>query len=158
MKLFKLVLASSLLASFIGLSGCYEERTTPIVLIRKGVPLSAQQEVPTNPSTATGTMDLEYSRASRILTYTLKWSGLTGPVAAGHIHGTAQQGFNAGVLHTLQGIPNPTLFGTSGTLSGSVIMDGYVMREEDLLGGRYYFNIHTAANPGGEIRGQILVQ
>ena len=26
----------------------------------------------------------------------------------------------------------------------------------DLVAGRYYINIHTAANPGGEIRGQVM--
>ena len=25
----------------------------------------------------------------------------------------------------------------------------------DLVAGKYYVNIHTAANPGGEIRGQV---
>ena len=68
------------------------------------------------------------------------------------MHGTALRGANAGIKHDFFGsIPKtPT-----GTYSGSVLVDGTAINETDLLNGLYYFNFHTALNPGGEIRGQI---
>ncbi|MFY8004638.1 MAG: CHRD domain-containing protein [Chitinophagaceae bacterium] len=36
-----------------------------------------------------------------------------------------------------------------------VTIDNMNLKESDLLGGMWYVNIHTSANAGGEIRGQI---
>jgi hypothetical protein len=84
-----------------------------------------------------------------------------------HIHGLAPVGFNAGVV---QNIVTPTLglfnqktngkftFSQSGTISGSFNVDGVTVKEENLLNGFYYMNIHTNTYPGGEIRGQIKFQ
>jgi hypothetical protein len=81
-----------------------------------------------------------------------------------HIHGVAPKGFNAGVIYNIitptNGLatPNPTLYPATGKFSGTVLADGFVIKEQDLLNGLYYLNIHTAAYPGGEIRGQIVFQ
>ncbi|MES1225442.1 MAG: CHRD domain-containing protein [Bacteroidota bacterium] len=76
-----------------------------------------------------------------------------------HIHGLAPTGFAAGVVQTiLGGTANPTLFpANNGKYSGTLLVDGVVVKEADLLNGLYYMNIHTPSPyyPSGEIRGQI---
>ena len=53
----------------------------------------------------------------------------------------------------------PTISNTTcGTYTGTLLADGVVVKEDDLLNGVYYINIHTAAYPNGEIRGQIRFQ
>src|SRR5262249_40519374 len=70
---------------------------------------------------------------------------LTGPEAAAHIHGYAPLGTPAGVLTPL--VTTPRKIGT---------WTYPVANEQDVFQGRTYFNSHTALNPGGEIRGQIM--
>lgn len=114
--------------------------------------MNGAQENPAVPSTATGLLNVSYSRATKILTYNLSWSGLTGPATAGHIHGLAPMGFNSGVVQPFSNFAAAT----AGTYSFTLFVDGVKIKEEDLLNGLYYANIHTATYPGGEIRGQIL--
>jgi glucose/arabinose dehydrogenase/plastocyanin len=89
------------------------------------------------------------------LTFNIMYQGLSGAATAAHIHGPAAIGENAGVLIDLSPF-NGGAFGTNGTLSGSVTLtpDQLAM----VLDGRTYVNVHTPANPNGEIRGQILAQ
>lgn len=110
--------------------------------------LDSQQEVPPTSSTGTGAADFTLDPATRQLTWKVTYSGLTGPAGAAHIHGPAAAGANAGVVVNLapNGVGNP--------IQGmTVLTDAQVA---DLMAGRYYVNIHTAANKGGEIRGQIM--
>ncbi len=131
---------------------------------KSDIPLTGAQETPPVASTALGSMDVYYSKATKLLTYTVRWSGLTGPVAAMHIHGQATIGFPAPVVQNIitssNGIttPNPTRFPATGSFSANLLVDGVTVKENDLLNGFYYVNIHTAAFPGGEIRGQIVFQ
>jgi hypothetical protein len=131
---------------------------------KKAIPLTGAQETPATPTTALGNMDVFYSKETRVLTYNVTWSGLTGPVTAMHIHGLAPSGFPAGVVQNINtssgglATPNATLYGITGKFSGNFFVDGVAVREEDLLNGMYYINIHTATYPGGEIRGQIVFQ
>lgn len=119
---------------------------------KKGIPLSSKQEVPNNSSPATGTADVSYNKDNKMLTYTINWTGLTNKPTMAHIHGTAAKGVNAGVKHDLsKSLPKAA----AGNFSDSVKVDGVAIKEDSLLGGFYYFNIHTPKNPGGEIRGQI---
>ena len=60
------------------------------------VPLSAQNEVPPNSSTGSGTARVELD--GNVLKWNVTYSGTTGPVTAGHFHGPAQPGANAGVV------------------------------------------------------------
>ena len=108
--------------------------------------LDGKTEVPPNASTATGTADIDYDPASKKLSWKLTYTGLSGPATAAHFHGPAEAGKNAGVAVP---IANP---GTSPVEGSATLTDA---QAADLVAGKYYVNIHTAANPGGEIRGQV---
>jgi hypothetical protein len=80
---------------------------------------------------------------------------LTGPATAFHIHGPAPTGQNAGVLFDLSPfyLPLvPPMFG--GLVHGAVVYPPDQIA--GLFAGSNYINIHTALNPGGEIRGQLI--
>lgn len=166
MKLLKLTILSFVLfCSALFLSSCEPDaemkRTTDFE--KKGIVMSGAQELPpNNTSTALGNMDVFYTKDTRTLTFSFNWSGLTGPVTAMHIHGLAPTGYATGVVQTLStsGIIRCSSSSTTacGRFSGTMQVDGFVVKEEDLLNGMYYINIHTAAFPGGEIRGQIKFQ
>ncbi|PSO15916.1 CHRD domain-containing protein [Bradyrhizobium sp. MOS003] len=108
--------------------------------------LDGKSEVPATTSSGTGTADLNYDAASKKLSWTVTYSGLSGPATAAHFHGPAEVGKNAGVAVA---IPNAAASPVKGE---ATLTDA---QAADLLGGKYYINIHTAANPGGEIRGQV---
>jgi hypothetical protein len=108
--------------------------------------LDGASEVPPNTSAGKGTADLDYDAASKKLTWKLTYTGLSGPATAAHFHGPAEAGKNGGVAVA---IPNAT----SSPAEGSATLTD--AQAADLMAGKYYVNIHTAANPGGEIRGQV---
>ena len=108
--------------------------------------LNGKSEVPANTSAATGNADIDYDAATKKLTWKLTYSGLSGPATAAHFHGPAETGKNAGVAVA---IPNAT----SSPAEGSATLTD--AQAADLMAGKYYVNVHTAANPGGEIRGQV---
>ena len=108
--------------------------------------LDGKSEVPPNASAGTGTADIDYDAATRKLSWKLTYSGLSGPATAAHFHGPADPGTNAGVAVA---IPNAT----SSPAEGSATLTD--AQAADLMAGKYYVNVHTAANPGGEIRGQV---
>lgn len=125
------------------------------IVSKTGIPLKSDEEVPANKSTGSGTADVTYNKDSKMLTYTLTWTGLTGNATMAHIHGTAAKGVNAGVKHDLINVLKKE---TAGSFTDSVKIDASDIKEDSLLSGFYYFNIHTQKNPGGEIRGQIVLQ
>ncbi len=113
--------------------------------------LSAAQEVPATASTATGTMNVSYDKSTKVLVVSATWANLTADPVAAHIHGTAARGANAGVKVDFH--DNVTT--ATGTFNRSITVDEVAIKEDSLLNGFYYFNIHTPENKGGEIRGQI---
>ncbi len=114
--------------------------------------LTGAQEVPPKETNAYGTANVSYNKCNKILKYTISWTNLTGEPVGSHIHGTAPKGVNAPVKHDFTSLIPKT---TSGTFTNSVMVDGIAIKEDSLLAGFYYFNIHTPKFPGGEIRGQI---
>jgi len=108
--------------------------------------LDGKSEVPATTSTGTGTASLDYDPATKKLSWKLTYSGLTGPATAAHFHGPAEPGKTAGVAVA---IPNAT----SSPAEGSATLTE--AQAADLEAGKYYINVHTAANPSGEIRGQV---
>jgi hypothetical protein len=108
--------------------------------------LDGKAEVPPNASAGKGTADIDYDAATKKLSWKVTYTGLSGPATAAHFHGPAEAGKNAGVAVA---IPNAT----SSPAEGSATLTD--AQAADLVAGKYYVNIHTAANPGGEIRGQV---
>lgn len=112
--------------------------------------LNATSEVPPNQSPATGAATVTLDSATNSITWSGTFSGLTGPATAAHIHGPAPVGKNAGVILWIS---------TKGSAFNSPFEGkGQLTPEQaaDLMAGNYYVNIHTAANPGGEVRGQLM--
>jgi len=105
------------------------------------------QEVPpvTGAGKASGTFTL--NPATKELKWSVTYSGLSSNAAAAHIHGPAAPGANAGVVVNLA--PG----GMTSPLEGSATLTDAQIA--DLTAGKYYLNIHTATNKGGEVRGQI---
>ena len=93
-------------------------------------------------------------------TYTITYTGMTGALTGGHIHGPAAAGANAPVIVPFA---NATGAAASGTLTGTFTSTNTPTISNDSLDvlmrtGNAYVNLHTAANPGGEIRGQLSQQ
>lgn len=109
--------------------------------------MNGQSEVPPKPTGGAGTVEATFDTATKRLDYKATWHDLSGPATAAHFHGPAEPGANAKVA-----VPwgdNPTSpFAGAATLTDQ--------QAADLIGGRWYANVHTAQNPGGEIRGQIV--
>jgi len=113
-----------------------------------GSRLSGAAEVPANMSTGSGTLDATLDRDTSILTWRVTYSGLTGPVTAAHFHGPAMPGENAGVVV-------PFASSTTSPIEGQATLSAAQLTE--LLAGKWYVNLHTAAHPGGELRGQVTI-
>lgn len=121
------------------------------VFTANNLPMSAAQEVPANASTATGSMNASYDKTTKTLVLSATWANLSAAPVAAHIHGTAARGANAGVKVDF----HDNVAAASGNFNRSIPVDEVAIKEDSLLNGFYYFNIHTPNNPGGEIRGQI---
>ncbi|MDB5121181.1 MAG: hypothetical protein JWN56_2399 [Sphingobacteriales bacterium] len=116
----------------------------PDDFVNYAVSLNSTQETPSNSSLATGTLSAKYDKNSNTLSYTINFSGIT-PTAM-HFH-KGPVGVSGPVQQEIVG---PY---TSGMMSAMKLTDE---QEVDLLAGLWYLNIHTVANPGGEIRAQVL--
>lgn len=109
--------------------------------------MNGATEVPPKTTAGTGTATATIDTATKTLTYTVQYTGLSGPATMGHFHGPAAVGKNAGVL-----IPFPAPV-TSPIHATATLTDAQIA---DFQAGNVYANVHTAANPGGEIRGQMV--
>ena len=89
-----------------------------------------------------------FDTATKSLQWTVTYEGLSGPATAAHFHGPAPVGQNAGIVIPIDKKALPAPIKGSSTLTEQQVTD--------LLAGQWYFNIHTAQNPMGEIRGQVL--
>lgn len=146
MKTMSLALKASIAAAGIAaLAGC-----STMVMSDDTATYSAQlsgaSEVPPNTSAATGKVEAKLDKKSNVLKWTVTYSGLTGPAKAGHFHGPAMAGSNAGVVVPFSGSVESPIQGEAKLTEAQV---------QDLMAGKWYANIHTAAHPGGEIRGQL---
>lgn len=161
----RFALTALLALSTLGAVGCDDEDEDP-----NGPPdtntftasLNGANERPTA-STSTATASASFvsstSGATTTIQYTVTITGgtLTGPITAAHIHGPGGVNDVAAPIVTLQ----VTSTGTTGVVvSGSFTTTGHATINiaqllTQMLAGNTYVNLHTAANPSGEIRGQI---
>ncbi len=139
------VLGGAALAAMLVLAGC-KGMPSSMRQFTATNPLAASQEVPANSSAGTGKIETKLDKTTRMLSWTITYSGLTGPVTAGHFHGPAAAGANAGVVVPFTGSMASPITGSKELTEAQIA---------DLVTGKWYANLHTAAHPGGEIRGQI---
>ncbi len=116
--------------------------------------LSGAKETVPNSSTGTGTATVILDDVTGKGTITLTFSGLSTPVTGSHIHCCAAQGANAPVI-----VPFDAFLTLSADkLSGSITNYAFTLTSAQVAAmksGQTYVNVHTSANPGGEIRGQL---
>ncbi len=117
-------------------------------LVTVSTTLKGADEVPPNTTTGSGTVSATLDTTTKALHYTVRYSGLTGPATAAHFHGPAAPGVNAPPVITMTSLASP--ISGAATLTDAQIAD--------LNAGKWYFNVHTAAHPSGEIRGQLKVK
>ncbi len=94
-----------------------------------------------------GSATATFNSNTNAFDWLIAWEGLTDAPTAGHFHGPAAPGDNAGVQVAFDHTVNPTI--GSATLSTE--------QADQLFDELWYINVHTAAFPGGEIRGQVLL-
>ena len=119
--------------------------------------LTGANEVPPVTTTATGAATLAVVNSQ--LTYTVNVSNLSNAVVA-HIH-VAAAGANGPVRLNLCGTGAPEPGCTSGTgvlvtgTNGTALGITFDSLLSAMRTGGAYVNVHTSANQGGEIRGQV---
>jgi len=152
---FFTALGSLLLAGTLFLSACDkddddDDKMTNAKYTISGA-ASGAQEVPAVVTTATGNLTGSYDTVSRQLIYSISWTGLSGDASVAHFHGPALAGEDASPLQDITIVTNGMAGMAADTITAAADL------HTALLAGRVYYNIHTAANPGGEIRGQVNV-
>ncbi|RKU02594.1 CHRD domain-containing protein [Burkholderia sp. Nafp2/4-1b] len=116
--------------------------------VRLSASLQPSSEVPPTTTKGSGGVAATYDTATHMLEWTATYEHLTGPATAAHFHGPAPVGQNAGVQ-----VPIPKDQLASPIKGSKELTDAQVT---DLMGGKWYFNVHTKEHPSGEIRGQMM--
>ena len=110
---------------------------------------SGAQEVPVVASNGTATIVSTYDADANTLTYTITWADLNDNVNNMHFHGPADPTISAGVAIAITGWTATK----AGTISSTATLTE--TQEAELLGGKWYYNIHTPFKTSGEIRGNL---
>lgn len=110
--------------------------------------LTGTEEVPPNDAAGTGTVEATLDTETKVFKWTINYEGLTGDATAAHFHGPADAGATAGPVVPIEGSLASPIAGEA-TLTDAQI--------GELQTGKWYFNVHTAAHPDGELRGQLPV-
>ncbi|MBL9187400.1 MAG: CHRD domain-containing protein [Opitutaceae bacterium] len=117
--------------------------------------INGAQENPAVNTPAEGNAVMLYDVGTNTFDLIISITGLTNTVTASHIHEGAV-GSNGPVATNLGGEAVYTRSGTTLTATfRNVAHSGDRLR---LIQGGAYFNLHTAANPGGEVRGQLIAR
>ncbi|MGD9738621.1 MAG: CHRD domain-containing protein [Bauldia sp.] len=116
--------------------------------------LTGDEEVPPVTTSATGTAWILADPQALTVRWYVTYEGLTGPATGAHFHGPAEPGENADVVIDLTGGD------AAGGLDSPIEGEATLTQDQfdQLIAGDWYVNIHTEANPGGEIRGQVVAK
>ncbi len=110
--------------------------------------LKGSMETPPNSTKGAGTLVGTYDAATKQLVYDVMYADLTGPATAAHFHALATIGKAAAIEIPITG-------SLASPIKGQVTLTD--AQAANLGDGMTYFNIHTAANKAGEIRGQVTM-
>lgn len=136
----------SVLSSAVAVSALLLAGPALAEVVKMQATLDGAQQSPAVDVPGKGSAQLTFDTESKKLEWTVEYSDLSGAPAAGHFHGPADKGANADVAVPFEGELASPIKG-SATLTDA--------QAADLLAGKYYINLHTAAHKGGEIRGQV---
>ncbi|WP_420997216.1 CHRD domain-containing protein [Cupriavidus sp. 30B13] len=138
------------LAGFAGLAFAAALSLAQAAPVSFNVPLTGAQQVPPVQTPGSGSADLTYDPATRVVTWTVSFSGLSSAPTMAHFHGPAVTGKNAGVQVWLaeKGAALSSPVKGQATLSPA--------EAKEFVSGEMYINVHTKDHPAGEIRGQVL--
>lgn len=148
-----------LLTGFVATAACGVDTTggrEPGESALADIPMSGEAEVPPVQSQGSGTA--RTSLVANLLRVTGSFRGLTSDLAAvegspAHVH-DGPAGSAGPIVFDLEVTPGEDR--RSGTFDGERLLD-----QEQLSAfqsGRYYVNVHTAAHPPGELRGQLIAE
>ena len=112
-------------------------------------PLTGAEEIPPVETPAKGSAAITYDPATRVVTWTITYTGLAAPATMVHFHGPAEKGKNAPVAIwvSTKGSPAESPSKGEATLTPE--------QAQQFQAGEWYINVHTQAHRGGEIRGQV---
>lgn len=141
MKLPLLTLAAGLLLA----AGCKKDDTSLPVMQLSGT-MSGANETPAVTTSATGAVSGTYDPNTKVMTYTVTYAGLT-PIA-GHFHKGAA------------GVSGPVSIVYPNNLASPITATVTLTQEQAdaLTAGMLYANLHTQANPNGEIRANVVAK
>jgi hypothetical protein len=114
------------------------------------VALVGAQQVPPVETAGKGMADLTYDPATRTVTWSITYDGLSSPATMAHFHGPAAEGKNGPVTIWLS---------KKGSEAASPIKGEATLTPEQaaqFTAGEWYINVHTQSHPGGEVRGQVV--
>ena len=137
------------LLSFAAISACDNSSTAPATTVTFLATLNGASETPPNASTATGSATFTYTIATKMLSGTVTFNGITTPTTVAHIHKGAV-GVAGNPVFTLE---------AAGPFTSPINYTSPALTDAeyaDLLANLYYVNIHSTAFPNGEIRGQLM--
>lgn len=139
-----------LLAGLAAMSSCKKDEPAPSSneMTLSGE-MTGAKAVPATTSTGTGTVTGTYNKDTNVLTYSVAYSGLSGPATMAHFH-LGAPGVAGDVVVSFANV-------TTSPITGTATLDTQA-KEDALLAGNFYANIHTAANKLGEIRGNVAVK
>ena len=110
--------------------------------------MNGATEVPPKTTDGKGTVTATLDTGTKMLTYDVTYSGLSGPATAGPSARSCRSGPERGRPRFRSRHRSPARSHGTATLTDT--------QEQQLMAGKMYANVHTAANPGGEIRGQMM--
>ena len=142
MSIFSRRTVLAAVATLAGLTGALADE------VKYAAKLDGASETPAVDSKGSGAVDAKFDTGSKTLTWTIEYSGLSGPAVAAHFHGPAPAGKAAGVMVPITGALTSPIKGSAKLTDEQA---------KALSEGMMYFNVHTAAHKGGEIRGQLMM-
>jgi hypothetical protein len=148
MKITKLTVIASLAIVVISFYSCAKAGIGGPSYAIDGVANGAQV-VPSSSSSAIGTVSGSFDGTKNTMKGKISWSNLSGAPTAIHIH-AGMPGKNGYPYFILVNVPKGATDSLNFTSAFTEALEGTI------TAGAYYFDIHTAAYPNGEIRGQIV--
>ncbi|WP_338875762.1 CHRD domain-containing protein [Spirosoma sp. SC4-14] len=144
---------AALLALGMTFMSCKDEEnpTTVPTSTRLTATLNGASEKPNSTtSTAAGTFVGDLNTTTRVLSYTVTYTGpFSSSLTGGHIHRITKADGTGPVEIPFSSLTSP-ITGTTGALAQTKV--------DSMLNGFYYVNLHTSTYPAGEIRGDIKKQ